>query len=1133
MSDIVQDGFYCPGISMPSAVSLQSVLNLKIKNMKHKKYEIGNIGRAGTIKGLRAFNGERVFPCIRKIPFIRCCFILGLLSFCPLFIRAQVISPSPASSSLIRDITNPVNYSTGVVGIQIPLYTLSCGDIHVPIALSYQASGIKVRDAAGWAGLGWNLSAGGKITRIVRTRPDEVGYCKSTDTLQCDGYQASLWDKWADTYDARKKGDFDGEPDMFYYEIPGRSGMFVVDYTGKAYSIPDQNIDIQWVNKKAFVITDEKGIQYLFENPDKETTRVFSYTQKASEEEYFKEQTKIVDSSDEIPEYHERDSVQDDYSYTSAWCLSRISDRRNNHIYFHYISGEDIEEKDKETRVKFTLAGRSIKEQDSTIIRTEITTKPKYLQNIRADNGMEIRFESIDDPQNTVTRRRLNEMKIYGTVNIYLKSVKFNYSYFGGQSKRLKLDEVYECSGDQSLLIGRFEYAPWYIPDINSQDFDHWGYYNGAGNKSDLVEGRFMGVRFKGANRETNFRYAQSGILTRVYSSTGGYTDYEYELNKGIYEKEGVRDSIEGGGMRVKTIRQYTGNPATPPLVTRYCYSHSKNGKTSGLVSGSFCYHYGLNWTKDEKGNSVFIGVGVCRNLSRLFDYDGAAIHYSEVTVCNPNGSRTEYHYIVESGSAQDTPSWSYNVELRNDSLPNDFAGLPNNSRFWRRGLLVTEIMYDHNNDTLSYKYNTIIWPVHGKKIIKGYIPQPLAVKSLCKYEWRSEPLFLKEVMSWKKDESSRKILYTYDENYFLPKKITIINTTVRDTFTTIYRYPFDFEAAVSSADRSQTSAYAIKWMNENHMLDYPIEVVSYKNGKVIEGEINEYKIIRPEGYFNVFVVAAKKKKLLLNFPKSDYQSCYFSKGILICDPAYHTDVFYNEYDKKGRLLSFQEEHGRPRVLVYGEWEDAPVAIIENARMDQVYYSNFENDAFSLDCFNKRGKRVKQAPCEVDVSYFVPGKYVLTYLSSTDQGQTWTWKSQPIELKEAGLGDLEEGESMSLDTASLKGGINLLFDEETTVDRDTAQISVPAGPEVASRVTPSKITVGEQAEWIDDLRILPFSARISTVNYLPGVGKIMECDHNGVSVYYEYDALGRLIRVYDNDQNILKEYEYYMAPERN
>lgn len=400
-------------------------------------------------------------------------------------------------------------------------------------------------------------------------------------------------------------------------------------------------------------------------------------------------------------------------------------------------------------------------------------------------------------------------------------------------------------------------------------------------------------------------------------------------------------------------------------------------------------------------------------------------------------------------------------------------------------------------------------------------------------YEWRSEPLFLKEVTSWKKDESSRKVLYTYDENYFLPKKITIINTAVKDTFTTVYRYPFDFKAAVSSADRSQTSAYAIKWMNENHMLDYPIEVVSYKNGKVIEAEINEYKIIRPEGYLNVFAVPAKKRKLLLNSPKSDYQSCYFSQGMLRGDPAYHTDVFYHEYDKKGRLLSFQEEHGRPRVLVYAEREDAPVAIIENARIDQVYYSNFEDDAFSLNTSNKRGRRVKQAPYEVDVSYFVPGKYVLTYLSSTDQGQTWTWKSQPIELKEAGRDDSEREENVGSDTASFEGRINLLFDEETTVDRDTAQPAIPVEPETASRVIPGEITVGEQNEWIDDLRIIPFYSRISTVNYLPGVGKIMECDHNGVSVYYEYDALGRLIRVYDNDQNILKEYEYYMAPERN
>ena len=69
---------------------------------------------------------------------------------------------------------------------------------------------------------------------------------------------------------------------------------------------------------------------------------------------------------------------------------------------------------------------------------------------------------------------------------------------------------------------------------------------------------------------------------------------------------------------------------------------------------------------------------------------------------------------------------------------------------------------------------------------------------------------------------------------------------------------------------------------------------------------------------------------------------------------------------------------------------------------------------------------------------------------------------------------------------------------------------------------------GSASRYIDELRILPRDARISTMAYIPGVGIVSETDHNGNTVYYEYDAFGRLIRVLDNDRKIVKQYEYKM-----
>ena len=86
----------------------------------------------------------------------------------------SVIHPSPQSAAYARYGEYPVNYSTGVPKIEIPLYTLNTGDYQLPISISYHASGIKVTDVSTPVGLGWVLTAGGVISRSSRAVSDRL-----------------------------------------------------------------------------------------------------------------------------------------------------------------------------------------------------------------------------------------------------------------------------------------------------------------------------------------------------------------------------------------------------------------------------------------------------------------------------------------------------------------------------------------------------------------------------------------------------------------------------------------------------------------------------------------------------------------------------------------------------------------------------------------------------------------------------------------------------------------------------------------------------------------------------------------------------------------------------------------------
>jgi YD repeat-containing protein len=60
----------------------------------------------------------------------------------------------------------------------------------------------------------------------------------------------------------------------------------------------------------------------------------------------------------------------------------------------------------------------------------------------------------------------------------------------------------------------------------------------------------------------------------------------------------------------------------------------------------------------------------------------------------------------------------------------------------------------------------------------------------------------------------------------------------------------------------------------------------------------------------------------------------------------------------------------------------------------------------------------------------------------------------------------------------------------------------------------------------DEVRLYPVGAQMTTYTWSPLVGITSECDPNNKITYYEYDPLGRLLRVRDMDYNILKQYDY-------
>src|ERR1035437_5864523 len=159
---------------------------------------------------------------------------------CVLNMQAQnsVIPPSPTACSLGEYANTPVSLFTGTPQISVPLCEVKVPGYPLPVFLSYYAQGIKVERIASNVGLGWALNAGGIITRTVVGFPDDIsaymfkktytGFLINNNAEMVQNFNTTAEDT---TIDNRLHhfldNQIDTDPDIFYFNIGGKTGSFV------------------------------------------------------------------------------------------------------------------------------------------------------------------------------------------------------------------------------------------------------------------------------------------------------------------------------------------------------------------------------------------------------------------------------------------------------------------------------------------------------------------------------------------------------------------------------------------------------------------------------------------------------------------------------------------------------------------------------------------------------------------------------------------------------------------------------------------------------------------------------------------------------------------------------------------
>ena len=197
---------------------------------------------------------------MKQIYIIILCFV-----FVDVNAQHQVpAAPSAAAFNYKQFASSNTDYYDGSENITIPLGSVSEGPLSHEVSLHYNTKGIKVGTLPSQVGLGWNLNAGGMVSRSIRGISD--GHSNGYGWYEMNDKGHSITDEQA------ADGDRDRESDLYHFSVGSFNGAFVIDDNNVIHTIPKSNvkIDLEWDNTYInydfvrIIITDEYGTKYYF-----------------------------------------------------------------------------------------------------------------------------------------------------------------------------------------------------------------------------------------------------------------------------------------------------------------------------------------------------------------------------------------------------------------------------------------------------------------------------------------------------------------------------------------------------------------------------------------------------------------------------------------------------------------------------------------------------------------------------------------------------------------------------------------------------------------------------------------------------------------------------------------------------
>ena len=436
----------------------------------------------------------------------------------------------------------PMDLYRGKANINIPIYTIEVDGIKIPITLSYNTGGIRLNEISSSVGLGWSLSIPNTITKNVMGIDDDYApiffkdYEKSfryTNQNIEYGSNDPRIEEIANIYEGR----VDTFPDIFNYYLPTISGSFILN-NEKGYTIPNQDIIIERVDKNNFSILDNIGNKFLLSSKGAVHYNIpdhIGLLKPITSQNLYQIDNIFTTSGNKITFYYNKEQAyKEEGFYESAFIMLDKKDPLyidprfpdyNKNTYKNYYAEKLIS--------KITFPNGNIYFEYSDDIGMGVANGEKYRKDLNGKN---------------VALKRIYVTNSFGKI---IKDYRLNHEYFISEypkeyrDYRLKLINVYDQLDKNYYRFSYDERQP--LPGRGTMSDDYWGYINSRSGyriNSEYTNNRnipneifsesfaITHIYEKGRNRHVNPALIQLGTLNSIQYPTGATRKLFYENNQ-------------------------------------------------------------------------------------------------------------------------------------------------------------------------------------------------------------------------------------------------------------------------------------------------------------------------------------------------------------------------------------------------------------------------------------------------------------------------------------------------------------------------------------------------------------------------------------------------------------------------